>query len=146
MRSKRTYGVLPTLTATRSSSGAGLSGSASRCRASSANTARTVRSGSPGQRRSAARPRHQSSACALRSSRSVKLRAAKNGAADVADAALDAAFLVAARHRDGTGFVAVVPGKAQQRGMEADRVAAPFQHRTLEIVVEQTRAARRPRR
>ena len=57
--------------------------------------------------------------------------------AHVADGALDAALLVAARHRDRTRFVAIVPGKVQQRGMEADRVAAPFQHRALEIVVEQ---------
>ena len=48
-----------------------------------------------------------------------------------------AAFFVAARHRHRAGFIAVVPGKAQQRRMEADRIAASFQHRTLEIVVEQ---------
>ena len=45
--------------------------------ASSANASRTLRAGSSGQRRSAAGPLHQASAWALRSSRSVKLRAAK---------------------------------------------------------------------
>jgi hypothetical protein len=61
---------------------------------------------------------------------------------DVADASFDATFLVAARDRDGTGFVAVVPGKVQQRGMEADRVAAPFQHGALEVVIQEN--ARHP--
>ena len=67
----------------------------------------------------------------------MKLRAAKNAVSDVSDGALDAALLVAASDRDRAGFVAIVPGKAQQRGMEADRVAAPLQHGALEIVIEQ---------
>jgi hypothetical protein len=47
-----------------------------------------------------------------------------------------AALLVAARNRDGPGFVAVMSGKTQQCGMEADRLATAFQHRTLQIVVQ----------
>ena len=65
------------------------------------------------------------------------MRAAKNDIADVSDGALDAALLVAARDRHGARFVAIVPGEAEQGRMEADRVAAPFQHRALEIVVQQ---------
>ena len=61
----------------------------------------------------------------------------EEGVAHVADGALDAALLVAAGDRHRTRLVAVVPGEGEQRRMEADRVAAPFQHRTLEIVVEQ---------
>ena len=57
--------------------------------------------------------------------------------ADVANGAFDAAFLVAPRDRHGPGLVAVVPGEAEQGGMEADRVAAPLEHGALEIVVEQ---------
>ena len=55
----------------------------------------------------------------------------------VAYGSFHAALFVAARDRDGTGFVVVVTGKIQQRRMEADGIAAPFQHRTLQIVVEQ---------
>src|SRR4051794_22558873 len=57
--------------------------------------------------------------------------------AHVADGALDAALLVAARHGNGARLVTVVPGEAQQRWMEADRITMPFQHGTLQIVVEQ---------
>ena len=39
--------------------------------------------------------------------------------------------------RDGPGLVAVMSGKIQQCGMEADRLATAFQHRTLQIVVQQ---------
>ena len=60
----------------------------------------------------------------------------EKGAADVADAALDAAFLVAAGDSDGTRFVTIVPGKAQQPGMEADCVAPAFQHGAFQVVVE----------
>ena len=67
----------------------------------------------------------------------MKLRAAKKRVADVADGALDAALLVAARDRHRARFIAIMPGKAEQGRMEADRIAAPFQHRALEIVVEQ---------
>jgi len=62
--------------------------------------------------------------------------------ADIADGTLDAAFLVAARHRHRARLIAAVPGKAQQGGMEADRVAAPFQRRALEGVMQQ--GARNP--
>lgn len=61
----------------------------------------------------------------------------KKGTADVADAPFDAAFLIATGDRDGTRLIPVVSGKAQQRGMEADRVAASFQHGAFQIVVEQ---------
>ena len=55
----------------------------------------------------------------------------------VSDGPFHAALLVAASDRDGPGFVMVVPGKTQQRGMEADRLATAFQHRALQIVVLQ---------
>ena len=55
---------------------------------------------------------------------------------DVPNGPLDAAFFVAARHRHRARFVTVVSGKGQQRGMEANRIAAPFQNRTLKIVIE----------
>src|SRR4051794_4484873 len=74
----RAPSVSPRYLSSATSSGAGLSGNDNRRGASSANTSRTVRSGLAGQRRSAARPRLQSSAWAFRSSRSVKRRAAKN--------------------------------------------------------------------
>ena len=51
--------------------------------------------------------------------------------------ALDTALFVAASHRDGSGFVAIVPGKVEQCGMEADRVAVSLQHGALEVVIEQ---------
>jgi hypothetical protein len=53
-------GGLPTLTATRSNSGSGVSSNGSRRSTSSTNTSSTRRSGSAGQRRSAAMPRHHS--------------------------------------------------------------------------------------
>ena len=63
-------------------------------------------------------------------------------AAHVADRAFDAALLIAAGHRDGARLEAILPGEGEQGRMKADRIAAPFQHRTLEIVVEQhTRGA-----
>ena len=71
-----------------------------------------VRSGSSGQRRSAAGPLHQASAWALRSSRSVKLRAAKKRHV-APHGSFHAAFLVAARDRDGSRFVAIMSGKTQ---------------------------------
>ena len=51
--------------------------------------------------------------------------------------ALDAALLVAPRHGHRTGFVTIVPGEGDQRWMEMDRVATPFQHCTLQVVVQQ---------
>jgi hypothetical protein len=50
---------------------------------------------------------------------------------------LDAAFFVAARHRHRAGVVTVVSSEAEQGRMEADRIAASFQNRTFQIVVEQ---------
>jgi hypothetical protein len=70
-------GVLPTSTAMRSSAGNGLSGRASSLPRSSAKSSRTVRPRSSGQDRSAAMPCVQASAWSLRSSMSVKVRAAK---------------------------------------------------------------------
>ena len=61
----------------------------------------------------------------------------EKGAADVADTSFDATFLVATSDRDRTRFVAVVPSKAQQRGVEADRVTASFQHGAFQVVIEQ---------
>ena len=61
----------------------------------------------------------------------------EEGQADILDGTFAAAFFIAAGNRDGTRLEAVVPGEAQQAGMEADRIATPFQHRALEIVVEQ---------
>ena len=57
----------------------------------------------------------------------------EKGAAHVADGAFDPALLVAAGHRDRPRLEAILPGEGEQAGMEADRVVAPFQHRTLEI-------------
>jgi hypothetical protein len=48
-----------------------------------------------------------------------------------------AAFFVAACDRYGTRLVTIIAGKPQQGGMEADRIAASFQHGALEIIVEQ---------
>ena len=49
---------------------------------------------------------------------------------------LNAAFFVAARHRHRAGFITVVSGKAEECRMEADRIAASFQDRTFQIIVE----------
>jgi hypothetical protein len=65
-----------------------------------------------------------------------KIASGEEGASDVANASFDATFFVAACYRDRAGLVAVVPGKAEQRGMEADRITAPLQHRTFKIVIE----------
>ena len=59
----------------------------------------------------------------------------EEGVAYVANGALHAAFFVAARDRDGARFVTVMAGKIQQGGMEADRIAAPLQHRAFKIIV-----------
>ena len=67
----------PPATSTRSSQGKGLSGSSRRWARSSAKTSATVRWGSSGQGRSAARVLHHSSAWSLRSSRSRNRRALK---------------------------------------------------------------------
>src|SRR5208282_4715894 len=61
----------------------------------------------------------------------------EEGIPDVADGALDAALLVAAGDRDRARLVAIVPGEAQQGGMEADRRAMPLKHGALEIVIEE---------
>ena len=60
----------------------------------------------------------------------------EEGVADVLDGALDPALFVAARHGDGPWLETVVPGKLEQRWMQADGVAASFKHSTLEVVVE----------
>ena len=63
--------------------------------------------------------------------------AGKEAVADVADGALDATLLIAARDRYGARLIAIMPGKAQQGRMESDRIATPVQHHALEIVVQQ---------
>ena len=45
-------------------------------------------------------------------------------------------FFVAARNRYRARLVTIVSGEAQERRMEADRVATSFEHHTLQIVVE----------
>jgi hypothetical protein len=55
----------------------------------------------------------------------------------IADGSFHAALLVAAPDRDGPEFVTVVPGKTQQCRVEPDRLATAFQHRALQIVVQQ---------
>jgi hypothetical protein len=49
---------------------------------------------------------------------------------------LHATFFVAASDRHRAGFITVVSGKAEQCRMEADRIAASFQDRTFQIIVE----------
>ena len=46
-------------------------------------------------------------------------------------------FFIAACDRYGTRLVTIIAGKVQQGGMEADCIAASFQHDALEIIVEQ---------
>ncbi len=60
----------------------------------------------------------------------------EEGVAHIADGAFDTALLVAAGDRHGPRLVTILSGKAQQCGMEADGLAASFQHRTFEIVVQ----------
>ena len=60
----------------------------------------------------------------------------EEGLAHVADRALDAPLLVAARHRHRARLEAVVAGEREQGRVEADRVAATLEHRALQIVVE----------
>jgi len=45
-------------------------------------------------------------------------------------------FFVAARHRDGTRLVTIVPGEVEQGRVEADRVTVPLQHGAAQIVVQ----------
>ena len=70
----------------------------------------------------------------------------KEAIAYVSDGALDATLLIAARDRHGARFIAIMPGKAQQGRMEADRIAAPFQHHAFEIVVQVGHGERRSTR
>ena len=56
--------------------------------------------------------------------------------ANVAYGAFHPALLITARHRDRPRLVAVVTCERQQRGVEADRVAAALQHGALQVVVE----------
>src|SRR5579864_6112368 len=57
--------------------------------------------------------------------------------AHIADGALDAALLVAARHRHRTRLITIMSGECDQSGMKADGIAVALQHCALEIVVEQ---------
>jgi hypothetical protein len=66
-----------------------------------------------------------------------ELACGEEGVADVADAALDAALLVAAGDGDRARLEGMVGGKAQQRGVEADGVAHALEHGALEVVVQQ---------
>lgn len=53
-----------------------------------------------------------------------------------ADGALHASLLVAPSDRDWTGLEAIPRSQFQQGGMEADRIATPFQHCALEVVIQ----------
>ena len=64
-----------------------------------------------------------------------KLAGGEKGLAHITNGPFDAALFVAASDRHGTRFVTILSGEAEQSGMETDRVATPFQHRALEIVV-----------
>ena len=61
----------------------------------------------------------------------------EEGVAHVANGALDAPLLIAARGRDGAGLIAVVRRELDQRRVESDGVAGALQHGALEVVVEQ---------
>ena len=67
----------------------------------------------------------------------MKLRAAKNESRTYLIARLDTTLLVAARHGYRARFITIVSGEAQQSRMEADRIPAPLQHSTFQIIVEQ---------
>ena len=80
---------------------------------------------------------------ALSRSRSEIVRAGEERPADVLDRPLDPPLLVAAGDGDRPRLEAVVGGELEQRRMEADGVAAPLEHRALEVVVEQDPRTRR---
>ncbi len=61
----------------------------------------------------------------------------EEGGACVADRALDAPLLVAARNGHRTRLEAVMGGEGEQCWMEADRFALAFEHGALEVVVQQ---------
>lgn len=61
----------------------------------------------------------------------------EEGLAEVADRSLDAPLFVAPARRACLRGESVVGREVQHRGVEADRVAAPLDHRALEVVVEQ---------
>src|SRR5262249_5933367 len=60
----------------------------------------------------------------------------EEGIADVADDALDAAFLVAAPRMAGLGRKMVMTAQVEQPGMESDGVAEALQDHRFQIVVE----------
>lgn len=60
----------------------------------------------------------------------------KEVVADIADGALDPALLVAAGDGHRSWLVTIMPGEVEQGGVEADGVAAAFEHRALQIVVQ----------
>jgi hypothetical protein len=63
----------------------------------------------------------------------IKIFEAAGGKEAIADVST---LLIAASDRYGARFKAIMPGKAQQGRMEADRIAAPFQHHAFEIVIQ----------
>jgi hypothetical protein len=65
-----------------------------------------------------------------------KMARCKEAVADIANRTLDAAFFIAARHRDRAGLIAIVRGKRQQRRVEANGVTLAFQHRAFKIIVQ----------
>ena len=100
-------------------------------------TSATVRCGSSGQGRSAARLWHHSSAWTLRSSRSRKRRAWKKTSANKADEPLHPTLLISSRRCDRAWLEAVVGGEFEQRGMEPNGIATTLEHDAFHIVVEQ---------
>ena len=91
----------------------------------------------PGQRRSAVGPWHQAAAWTFEVVEIGKLSGREEIVAHIADGALDAALLVAARHRHRTRVITIMCGERDQGGMKANGVALALQHCALEIVVEQ---------
>jgi hypothetical protein len=47
-----------------------------------------------------------------------------------------ATFFVAARHRDGAGFVTVMRSEVEQGRVEADRITVPLQHGAAQVIVQ----------
>ena len=105
--------------------------------ASSAKTSRTVRSGSSGTAPVGGRANAPGIGLGIEIVEIGEGAGREERVTYVTYGSLHAAFLVAARDRHGPRFVTIMSGEAQQRGMEADRVAASFQHHALQIVVEQ---------
>ena len=145
---------MPTVTATRSPSGYSRSGSASRLARSASKASRTLKALSSGQRRSDGLALAPEARLGVEVVQVGERARGEEAVAYVADRALDAALLVAARDRHRARLEAVVRGELQQRRVEADRVAHALEHGALEVVVQQdpadppkaTKASTWPRR